>query len=172
MAIRVIICFVFSGVIGYLSYGDLDSFSSESFLSVMGVLLNVAAIVFAIIGAWIAIIYPKAIQSALSGDPSKDLAEIKEAAKDANYLSELFQIVLHSALVIVLAVSVQVALPLLRAYEYFGLDVPLVKAAAVSFMIFLSLLQINAISIVVEKNFGLLRRLREKHEKNVIDHDS
>lgn len=172
MAIRVIVFFLLSSLVGFLSHGDLESFTSDSFISIMGVLLNVAAIVFAIIGAWIAIIYPKAIQSALSGDSVRDLAEIQETANDANYLSELFQIVLQSALVIILAVSVQVAMPLLRAYEYFGLGIPLIKAIAVSFMVFVSLLQMNAVLIVVEKNFGLLRRLRERQKENVIEHDS
>lgn len=172
MYIRFLLCVFISVLIGWLTFGDLESFTGESFLGVMGVLLNVSSIVFAIIGAWIAIIYPRALQSSISSDRLEGAKILDESVKDANYLSELFQIVLQSAFVIMVAVAIQVVFPLVRSYQYFDLDMSYVRAFAVSVMIFLALIQINAISVVVEKNFSLLLRVRKKNRGNVIKHDS
>ncbi len=172
MIYRVLACLLLSIAIGWLTYGGLESFTSDAFVSVMGILLNVSAIVFAIIGAWIAIIYPRALQAPITGDRLDDAEVLHENTKDADYLSELFQIVLQSAFVIMIAVAAQVALPLLRAYSYFGIDASLVKAVAVSLMIFLASIQLNSILVVVEKNFGLLLRVRKKNRGRVLDHDA
>ena len=172
MYIRFFVCFVLSLLTGWLTFGDLESFTGESFLSVMGVLLNVSSIIFAIIGAWIAIIYPRALQSPLGKDRNSNVEVLDDTVKDANYLSELFQIVLQSAFVIMLAVAIQVLFPLVKSYQYFELDMSYVKAFAVFIMILLALVQLNAISVVVEKNFSLLTRVRKKNRKNTIDHDS
>lgn len=171
MLIRLFICMLLSVSIGWLTYGDLDKFTLDSFVGVMGVLLNVSAIVFAIIGAWIAIIYPSALQAPIIGKRAEDADSIVESTKDADYLSELFQIVMQSAFVIIFAVAVQVALPLLKAYSYFDIDMPLVKSAAVSFMVFLAFVQLNAILVVVQKNFGLLLRVRKKNRDRVLNND-
>lgn len=172
VVVRGLICALIASFIGYLTYGNLKSFDSESFIKVMGVLLNVSAIVFAIIGAWIAIIYPNIIRSAISGDREEDYKNIKEAVKDADYLSELFEIVLQSAIVICAAVSVQVVLPIFQAYTYFGLSGSQVRLAGVVFMVFFSLLQVNAILTVVAKNFAMLSRVRKMSESDTLDHDS
>ncbi|WP_447555709.1 hypothetical protein [Vreelandella sp. EE22] len=172
MYIRFFICFFLSILVGWITFGDLESFTGESFLNVMGVLLNVSSIVFAIIGAWIAIIYPRVLQSSISSNRIESIEVIDESVKNADYLSELFQIVLQSAFVIVVAVAIQVVFPLLKSYQYFDLDMSYVRSVAVSIMIFLALAQINAISVVVEKNFSLLLRVRKKNRENIIDNDS
>ncbi|MDN3526031.1 hypothetical protein QWY79_12225 [Halomonas sabkhae] len=171
MIIRLALCLLLSSAIGYLTYGDLEKFTLDAFVDVMGVLLNVSAIVFAIIGAWIAIIYPRALQAPIVGKRVEDAEAVVESTRDANYLSELFQIVLQSAFVIIFAVAAQVALPLFKAYSYFDVEMPLVKALAVSFMVFLAFVQLNAILVVVEKNFGLLLRVRRKNRDSVLDND-
>lgn len=171
MSLRFFLCFLMSSCASYLTYGELESFSSDSFLKVMGVLLNVSSIVFAIIGAWIAIIYPSLLKGVEVTERSAASKQIHESAGDANYLSELFQIVLQSSVVIIFAIVVQVGLPILQAYSYFSIDMKLVKSVAVFIMSFLALLQINAILSVVHKNFGLLKRVRDKYHEDVIDHD-
>lgn len=169
--LRLLLCFIASISIGVLTYGGLEKFSSASFVAVMGVLLNVSAIIFAIIGAWIAIIYPKALQSPLSNGQDAKVDQLIDTVQDANYLSELFEIVLQSAAVIVMAVAIQVVMPLFKAYQYFDIDLALIKCVAVSTMVFLAMIQLNAILTVVKKNYGLLLRVRRKHAEAVEKND-
>lgn len=171
MYIRLMIYFIGSIAIGYMSYGSLDSFTSEAFKDVMGVLLNVSSIVFAIIGAWIAIIYPSAIKSAIVDSREVNVKLIHQAAKDANYLSQLFDIVLQSAIVIIISITIQVAMPIVQSYDYFSVGIALVKSFAVSFMLFAAFVQINSIVSVVEKNYSLLKKIRDHHIDDVAEHE-
>lgn len=162
MLLRYLVAIVLSMGLGWFSYGNLSDFHSTDFINVLGVLLNISSIIFAIIGAWIAIIFPGAIRSD-PGFARGDITEsLKQTVKDANYLSELFHIVLISAVVIILVVLAQVAFPMLRAFGYFEVEKELLKAVSIVFLLSLTYAQVDSIMIVVSKNYSLLKRVRER----------
>ncbi|MBE0405022.1 hypothetical protein [Halomonas citrativorans] len=171
MYIRLMAFLLISLAIGYFSYGNLNAFTSVEFKEVMGVLLNVSSIIFAIIGAWIAIIYPSAIKSAIIDSRENNVKLIHRAVQDANYLSELFDIVMQSAIIIVFAIFIQVCMPIIKSFDYFGLSISLVKFCAFSFMLFATFVQVNSIISVVLKNYFLLRKVRGQNSNDVADHD-
>ncbi|WP_139180641.1 hypothetical protein [Halomonas caseinilytica] len=172
MFLRLLIGFAVAALLGWATHGRLEEFSREDFSEILSVLLNVSSIIFAIIGAWIAIIYPNAIKDVGHHDREDVTQTLNESVKDANYLSELFQIVLLSSVVIVSVIVIKVALPILKAYTYFGIEVSVLKSLSVAAALFLTFAQINSISVVVEKNFHLLQRIRDKVRKERVKNDS
>ncbi|SOC53916.1 hypothetical protein SAMN05421509_10312 [Chromohalobacter canadensis] len=172
MLLRYFVVLLVSSGIGWFSYGNLSDFHGADFINVLGVLLNISSIIFAIIGAWIAIIFPNAIKSEAGRDRGDVTESLKQTVKDANYLSELFHIVLMSAVVIILVVLAQVAFPLLRAFNYFEADLELLKAFSVVFLLTLTYAQVDSIMIVVSKNFTLLKRVRAQVRHERIKNDS
>ncbi len=171
MYIRLMIFLVTSIAVGFFTYGDLNALNGDAFKNVMGVLLNVSSIVFAIIGAWIAIIYPSAIKSAIVSNREDSSKLIQQSAKDANYLSDLFDIVMQSAIVIMIAIFIQVVMPLIKSFDYFSLSMDLVKFFAITFMLFATFVQMNAIVSVVLKNYFLLKKVRCQQSQDIADHD-
>lgn len=137
-------------VLGYSAYKDT-----------LGALLSISSIIFAIIGAWIAIIYPRAIGRVFSG-PENTGQKIKEADTDADYLSELVEIVMVSAFVLMVVLTIQFSAPLIKellSIEYFN------EAKYIAFFIvlMLTLAQLQAVFRVILANYFFLNDLRKKN---------
>ncbi|MGG2396368.1 hypothetical protein ACJRW5_05375 [Pseudomonas sp. SH1-B] len=141
------------------------SVSYSDYKDTLSALLNISSIIFAIIGAWIAIIYPRAIGRAFKGVTPADKA-LKDANTDASYLSELVEIVMVSAIVLMIVLFVHFAVPFARILisgdfvvyaKYFG------------FFLFslLTLAQLYAVFRVILANYFFLNEIRNK---NVDDH--
>ena len=107
--IAIVATFLLKDVAALLGY--------SAYKETLGVLQNISSIIFAIIGAWIAIIYPRAIDRTFKGNSVKDIS-IKEADSDANYISELVEIVMVSAVVLMFVLTIQFLAPLIK--QWFG----------------------------------------------------
>ena len=145
--------------IGYVDYSD-----------VLNALMNVSSIVFAIIGAWVAIVYPQALSRLVSSstDNSDRESSLNGASEDANYLSDLIEIVLVSSFVLLCVLSIMVSVPILA--EIFSSSVKsLLRVVGFGIVVFLSFLQIFSIARVVLANYYFLRELREKIKSKKID---
>lgn len=151
--------FVFQGVVSKLGYA--------SYKETLGALLNISSIVFAIIGAWIAVIYPRAIGRVFKGSATSDLS-LREADADANYLSELVEIVMVSASVLMIVLIIQFSAPVLREVVH-GNVLVYVKMIAFGVVLFLTVSQLYAISRVVLANYFFLNELRRKNVDAKID---
>ncbi len=120
--IKYFIILVISAVISWIVYPEITLIKYADYKDLIGALLNVSSIIFAIIGAWIAIIYPRAIGKTF-GDFSSDNAfkkELRENKKDSNYLSELVEIVLVSAFVLMSILIIQFTYPVFKGMAFFG----------------------------------------------------
>lgn len=149
------------------SQGVASKLGYESYKETLGALLNISSIIFAIIGAWIAVIYPRAIGRIFKGNSVSDLS-IREADSDAKYLSELVEIVLVSATVLMIVLVIQFCAPILRELIH-GDALILAKRLAFGVISFLTISQLYAISQVVLANYFFLNELREKNANAKID---
>lgn len=163
-SISLVVCLIF----GYFMRSEASSLSFSDYKSLMTTLLNISAIIFAIIGAWIAIIYPSAIKQKFSPTDYK-VDDFNKAIKQSAYLRELIEVVLVSALVLFCVLSADYfILILLRVnltYEfvYYG------KAIAFTVVSILTIWQLIAIVKVVKINFSLWWDLRDRVDEKEID---
>lgn len=160
--IAVCLTFIFKGRVSYLTYND--------YKDTLGALLNISSIIFAIIGAWIAIIYPRAMARILNKrkSESEPSSENNESNKDANYLSELVEIVMVSAMVLMAVLLIQFFAPILKGLIS-GTYIPYVKYFNFWCVSFLTIAQFTAIFRVILVNYFFLNELRKKNNKDRID---
>lgn len=135
----------------------------DAYKDTLSALLNISSIIFAIVGAWIAIIYPKAIDQVFHTS-SISSAEIKSADKDADYLSELLEIVVVSALVLMVVLTIQFSAPLIREIS-FGDRLIYLKYCAFYTICVLTAMQLLAVFRVVLANYRYLAKLRKKNRE-------
>ncbi|WP_222889424.1 hypothetical protein [Enterobacter sp. C2] len=160
--VAALLTFAFKSRITALSYND--------YKDTLGALLNISSIIFAIIGAWIAIVYPRAMariinkQSSAQGNQSEN----KESHKDANYLSELVEIVMVSAIVLMAVLLIQFFAPILKGLIS-NPYLPYVKYMNFSCVSFLTIAQFTAIFRVILVNYFFLNELRKKNVNDRID---
>ena len=153
--IKYFVIAIFSIVIAYFLKDSSKGISYSSYEGVLSALMSVSSIVFAIIGAWIAIIYPRALGHFLKDDS----VDTKSITEDTNYLSDLVEIVLVSSFVLMTVLAILVAVPILREVVSESVIVTL-RQAGLGMIIFLALLQIFSIFRVVLTNYIFLTVLR------------
>lgn len=139
----------------------------ENYKEVLSALLSISSIIFAIIGAWIAIIYPRAI-GRVFGDKSIIAAKLTDAQQDAGYLSELVEIVLVSAVVLMAVLVIQFTFPLLgdNYMENVGKHI---KALIFFVIATLTFAQLQAIFRVILTNYFFLNEIRNKNKNAEVD---
>lgn len=165
--IKYVFLVLLSVTLTYILRDSLVILKYDAYKDTLDALLNVSSIIFAIIGAWIAIIYPRAIGRAFSGRSISD-PEVKEADGDANYLGELVEIVMVSAIVLMAVLSIQFFTPIVKSllspsylvYAKYG----------IFFMVaMLTFSQLYAVFRVILANYFFLNQLRGKNINNKID---
>lgn len=168
--VKYIFIIVLSVVLSYCLRGYAVNIDYDDYDDVLNSLMNVSSIVFAIIGAWVAIVYPQALNRLVSSGTEESGREssVSGAEEDANYLSDLIEIVLVSSFVLLCVLSIMVAVPILS--EVFSSSVKsLLRVVGFGIVIFLSFLQIFSIARVVLANYYFLRELRDKIKSKKID---
>lgn len=167
--IKYLILLVVSALLMFLLRTHLVELKYEAYKDTLSALLNVSSIIFAIIGAWIAIIYPRAIGRAFSSTVSVSTPEVKEADGDANYLAELVEIVMVSAAVLMAVLLIQFGTPIvkeiLRAYGWLHYG----KLALFYVVAVLMFAQLHAVFRVILANYYFLSQLRMKNTTAKID---
>lgn len=164
---KYLILAIVTAVLTYLLSDSLASMKYEAYKDTLSALLNVSSIIFAIIGAWIAIIYPRSMGRAFAGKGIKN-TEITEADGDANYLGELVEIVMVSAVVLMVVLSIQLSVPIIKGilspasllYGKFGMFYVIAM---------LTLTQLHAVFRVILANYFFLNQLRSKNANGKID---
>ncbi|WP_051219552.1 hypothetical protein [Oceanobacter kriegii] len=132
--------------------------------AVLDSLMNISAIIFAIVGAWIAIIYPKSLVRAFSPDPSNP----EDVQNDTRYLGDLVEIVLASSFVLLSILIIKIGFPFVRVIHNSPTS-NLLHVAGVFTTLLLSILQIVSIGSVVMANFKFLGSLREAQERKAFN---
>ncbi|HBR5479333.1 TPA: hypothetical protein L9Y92_001646 [Klebsiella pneumoniae] len=157
--IAVLLAFIFKARIGTLTYND--------YKDTLGALLNISSIIFAIIGAWIAIVYPRAMARIINKKNSNQ-NKSSESHKDASYLSELVEIVMVSAVVLMAVLLIQFFAPILKGLVS-NIYIPYVKYLVFICISFLTIAQFTAIFRVILVNYFFLNELRNKNANDRVD---
>jgi hypothetical protein len=165
--IKYIILSIVSLIATYLLRDTVSSLGYSAYKDTLGALLNISSILFAIIGAWIAIIYPRAIGRVFKGGDVSEQA-LKDADTDADYLSELVEIVMVSAIVLMVVLFVQFSVPIAKAL-IFGKAIIYTKHAAFFIVFLLTMSQLYAVFRVILANYFFLNDLRKKNADGKVD---
>lgn len=165
--IKYLILALVTSIATYVCKDIAVSLPFSAYKETLHALLNISSIIFAIIGAWIAIIYPRAIGRAFKGNSISDIT-IKEADRDAGYLSELVEIVVVSALVLMIVLIIQFSAPILQGMIS-DKSLVFVKILVFYVIFFLTVSQLYAISRVILANYFFLNQLRKKNVDGKVD---
>jgi hypothetical protein len=105
-------------------------------------LRTTAAIIFAVIGAWMAIIYPERIKFSLRGGT-------KPPVESSGRLSALFAPIVHSTLILGAVLLLGVAAPLVRPFQYVRDHVDLFRSISYFALVFLTLWQLLTVILTL-----------------------
>ncbi|NKN31914.1 hypothetical protein [Marichromatium bheemlicum] len=165
--IKYIALTIISAIATYLLKDTASSLNYSAYKDTLGALLNISSIIFAIIGAWIAIIYPRAIGRTFKGK-NISVNSLNEADTDANYLSELVEIVMVSAIVLMAVLSLQFLAPIAK-HLIMGNWIVHAKHTAFFVVSLLTLSQLYAVFRVILANYFFLNDLRKKNVDSKVD---
>lgn len=165
--IKYLILAIITGIVTYFLRDTVVVLNYDGYKDTLSALLNISSIIFAIIGAWIAIIYPRAIGRVFKDSNVPSIA-IKEADTDASYLSELVEIVMVSAIVLMVVLSIQFLVPITKVFLN---DDWKNYAKFISFFVIsmLTLSQLYAVFRVILANYFFLNELRSKNTDGKVD---
>lgn len=137
--------------ISYFFIKDIEVISIKNLSSNIETLLSVSSIVFAVIGAWIALVYPSAIKSIIS-----NINDIEANEKETNKLAELIQVAINSSLILVFLIILSLIENLIPENNKY------INISLFTILTICSLLQIYSVFKVVLMNYHLLHNLRKK----------
>ncbi|HHF2868453.1 TPA: hypothetical protein ACPJZQ_003592 [Vibrio alginolyticus] len=98
-------------------------------------LRNTSAIIFAVMGAWIALLYPGKLSQAFGQKP------YEEKANEIDQINRLFRPMLYSTVILMIVIGVSFAVPLAKQITYLHSFKEIFRSASFGMIAFLSLLQ-------------------------------
>ena len=131
------------------------------FKDYLNLLASISGMVFTIMGIWIAFLYPNALSRLVS--PGKiAAADFSETLEDTKRLENIVAAVLTSALVMVAALAVTFAKITLHKAPLFTEHTIFFKGAALSILLVMTMVQIEAVFSVVLANVRFINELHRK----------
>ncbi|ELS3450674.1 hypothetical protein ACVV7M_002567 [Vibrio vulnificus] len=134
----------YSATINYTDIKDL-----------MDILKNASAMIFTIVGIWLAYIYPNAITALVKPESISLIA----GRKDAKRIEMLVGIIISSAIVIVGIILFFILKVLLSPTPFYASNVEWIKPLAIAFVFMLTYLQVVSIVKVVWSNILFINDL-------------
>lgn len=153
---------VISGLLGYYSYTFINTANISNLTSV---LQNVSAMIFTIMGLWVAFIYPEAIK-AVSG--KGDVSDIKDDTK-IKRIEGLVLVILSSAFVMLSLLAYNLLFMLFAEHEFVKQNAAPFKLVAVSFITFLAFVQSKAVLAVMTANVRFVNDLYQVRNKRKLE---
>ncbi|MCG9554408.1 hypothetical protein L1D16_16315 [Vibrio sp. Isolate31] len=164
-----IIFWIIPLIMGVYFFNDtVTSFKYELFKGVASNLLSLSSIIFAIIGAWVAIIYPKTISRVFSGNAASETA-VQEAEEDARYLSQLVWVILVSAGILLTILMIQILVPIYMSLPQLYQYADVLKSIGFPILGFLVILQVSVFYHVLSLNYKLLKDVRRNINRGRTD---
>lgn len=147
-----------------------QDFRYEDYRDFLTLLSAVSAMVFTIMGIWIAFLYPNAISRILSPE-TLVAADFSESGSDSRRLEKIVGAVLLSALVMVVALLIILLKIVLSATPLYVEYRSHLKATALSALIFITCIQFEAIFHVVISNVMFINDLHSKRQSRQAEED-
>ena len=161
--LKYIIIFALGMLLTWAGSSFISVTKFEFYDSILGALLNISAIIFAIIGAWIAILYPRAL-SANFEMKTYDKERFDKLSEDADYLSELVEVVLVSSIVLLCVLSAEF-INLIVAKAVPSSLWPYLRLAGFTVLAALTISQIWVILKVILVHYKLLFKIRADQQE-------
>lgn len=133
---------------------------------VIGTLQNLSAAVFTLTGIWIAYSYPQAIAAYTSPRNIKIMP-----SDETTRIEGLVLIVVKSAFVISALLIFNLIYLLISKVQFYQIYRGEFKLLGVSFLCYLSILQLKAIFVLIVTNIEFVNELHKKKDEKVADED-
>jgi len=145
---------------GY-TLGKNVSFSSQ--WPLYEALRNTSAIIFAVVGAWLAIIYPEKLRYSLR-------EESENGAQESPNFKLLLTPAVSSAVVLIIVLAVGVAAPLLKQVEIIQPHISILRGSSFALLMFLTIWQMIIVVIaILPVDFLISAEARTKAQKEIDD---
>lgn len=140
-------------------------FKYEDLKDYLGILSNVSAMVFTLMGIWIAFLYPNAL-ARLVNPKTIEIADFSETLEDTRRLESIVGAVLKSAIVMICAMSIALAKIFIHKTGFYLEHQSVLKHLALSAAGLMSIVQLEAVMGVVFANVMFINDLhRKRHDK-------
>lgn len=145
---------VASLVIGVISFFSLESFSYNDAKDILGVLINISASIFTIVGLWVGFLYPNAMSSIVNDDVSYIKNE-----KDSPRIEKLVYIIITSAFVMAGILLFFLAKILIASHPFYKENLGFIKCIGIFFVLLMSWLQLKCVMSLVLSNLHFVNHL-------------
>ena len=170
MIYRIIIYTLVSFVSYFIWITWAHTFNYADYKDYLTLISGVSGMVFTIMGIWIAFLYPNAMNRILN--PEKLVAkDFSESKSDAKRLESIVGAVMTSALVMIVVLLITLAkilIPMTPIYFEYRIEF---KAAALSLVILITLLQLEAVVYVVLSNVLFINDMHFKRQIRQADEE-
>ncbi|MCX9489763.1 hypothetical protein IG511_12580 [Vibrio cholerae] len=156
----IVLIAIFSSVYCYgrqISYSDLKD--------LLDILKNASAMIFTIVGIWLAYIYPNAVTALVKPESISLIA----GKKDAKRIEMLVGIIISSAVVIVGIIFFFALKLLITPMPFYYSNIWWIKPIAITFVLMLTYIQIFSIGKVVWSNILFINDLHNKLNKQQLE---
>lgn len=128
-------------IISSVFFGGKISFNEQ--MPIYDGLRNTSAIIFAVMGAWIALLYPGKLSQAFGQKP------YKEKANDIDQINKLFRPMIYSTVILMVVIGMSFAVPLAKQITYFHPHKEIFRSISFGAIAFLTLLQFWSIILTL-----------------------
>jgi len=163
MTYRIILYLLLSGCCFIAATRWNHDYKYEDYKDYLTLITTASGMVFTIMGIWIAFLYPNAMSRIVS--PEKLIAkDFSESRSDAKRLESIVGAVMSSALVMISALLITLAKIILLSTPIYINHHLQFKAAALSALIFITLIQLESVFHVVISNVMFINDLHFKRQ--------
>ncbi|HBV6644893.1 hypothetical protein AB7901_23915 [Klebsiella pneumoniae] len=144
-------------LIALASYWLKDKVSYNDIKDILGVLQNISAAIFTIVGLWIGFLYPNAIASIVNDD-----VDYIKNTKDAPRIEKLIYVVITSAMVMLSVLFVYLLKSIWSGLSSSIVHTDFVKMIGVTFVYFMCWLQVKCVFSVILSNVSFANNLHSR----------
>ncbi len=138
------------------TYGKNVSYSDQK--DILDSLKDTASIIFAILGAWIAVIYPKDLQ--------KKILKVQTDSSDIIFQKLIYGLILITSVLILMILSLTL-INLIKNISYFAQYKELLRSFLLLYLYIISLVQCYALMVTLMPNIQILIELMNaEHNRN------
>ncbi|PIJ42642.1 hypothetical protein [Tatumella sp. OPLPL6] len=157
-----IIALIICGVIAYTSF---KSFTYDDAKDILGVLINISASIFTIVGLWVGFLYPNAMSSIIKDDVSYIKNE-----NDSPRIEKLIYIIITSAIVMIAILILFLFKTMVTPLELYTKYHFLIKFFGVYFVYFISWMQLKCVISLILSNIHFVNHLHGRLSKAKLEH--
>ena len=153
------------GVISLIIYFTWPSIQYADLKDLIDILKNASAMIFTIVGIWLAYIYPNAVTALVNPESISMIA----GKRDARRIEMLVSIIITSALVIIGIVVFFSLKVLIGSTAFYYANIEWIKPSAMILVFFLTYLQVLSVARVVLSNVLFLNDLHRRMNEQLLE---